>query len=217
MLATFSLEYLFALWALIYHRHTRFGQVAIMVLLCLGTFQLAEYNICTADGGRLWAEIGMVAITLLPPLGLYLIGIISGRLTSARISLALSLAFIASFFIIPNAIGFPICGGNYIILKTQTGLAFAYGWYYIGYLLWALWEGYKTLQTQQLVKPLRSGLVWLLGGYLAFMLPTGAVYLLSEKAREAIPSIMCGFALALAVIIMTNVLPRYHEVFPAKS
>lgn len=211
MLGTFSLEYLFAFWALIKHRKTRFGQIGILILLLLGTFQLAEYQICTIFPSRNWAVIGMFAITLLPPLGIYLIGLISGRLTSARISLAIGILFIAALFAVPNAVGQPVCGGNYVILKTTPLLGQAYGIYYIGYLIWALWEGSRTLR-QSLTTHLRTSLRWLLSGYVAFMLPTGIVYLLSIPDRNAIPSIMCGFALALAVILVTNVLPSYDRV-----
>ncbi len=216
MLTTFGAEYLFALWAFLFHRHTRFGQLSILMLLLLGTFQLSEYQICVNDPSRTWAVIGMVAITFLPPLGLYLIGLIRGNLISAQSSLGIACLFLIAFLLVPQAVGEPVCGGNYVILKTAPQLANAYGIYYIGYLLWALWEGWITLKTK-LPEAVRASLKWLLIGYIAFMLPTGIVYFVSEKSRDAVPSIMCGFALALAVIVIVNVLPLYHMEYPAKT
>jgi hypothetical protein len=46
-------------------------------------------------------------------------------------------------------------------------------------------------------------------GYLSFAVPMPVTGLLSPELRRATPSIMCGFALILAVILSVYVAPMY--------
>src|SRR5689334_11891738 len=81
MVATFLIELGLAGYVLFRYHVTRFGKVTAAVLLLLGTFQFAEYQICTRNGSvpMLWSRIGFVAITLLPLAGLYLVSIVSHK------------------------------------------------------------------------------------------------------------------------------------------
>jgi hypothetical protein len=43
------------------------------------------------------------------------------------------------------------------------------------------------------------------------MLPMGIVYALYEQARMAVASIMCGFAVGLAIILAWRIVPAYYQ------
>ncbi|GEM_PF-4205541 len=46
---------------------------------------------------------------------------------------------------------------------------------------------------------------------LAFIVPTTAVNLINPATLAGIPSIMCGFAVLLAIILAGEVLPSYYS------
>ena len=52
-----------------------------------------------------------------------------------------------------------------------------------------------------------KALKWLLAGYLVFVVPTTFVNIINPNTIEGIPSIMCGFAVLLAVILLLKVSP----------
>ena len=56
-------------------------------------------------------------------------------------------------------------------------------------------------------KSKRSALVWLNIGALSFLIPTAIAYGFVDGAANAIPSIMCGFAILYAIILTTRVVP----------
>ena len=210
MLSTFVLEWLLVIASLIRFRKTLFGQLSSLLLILLATFQLAEYLICTQAPTLIWARLGLVAITLLPPVGLHLLAVISGRLQAVRLSYGLALLFSLLFLLWPGVTNQPTCGGNYVIFHTSYSVAVAYAYYYLGYLLWGLWEALSTYRASS-DHQLRNLLTWMMIGYLSFMVPMAVVYLMNPTAREAIPSIMCGFALLLAFILSFKILPLYHR------
>lgn len=212
MLVTFSLEWLLAAYAFVIYRHTRFGQLTAATLFCLGLFQLVENKICTGGPNQLATTIGLIAITLLPPLGLHLITHITGHRIVLRISYFVAAIFILGFVLYPALVTSPsVCTGNYIIVFLTPKLGLAYGLYYFGFLFWAIHEALGGRATNRL-KEYRAVLGWLIAGYLSFLLPMALVYFFSEPAREAVPSIMCGFAVILAIILTFRVLPLYHRI-----
>ena len=51
-------------------------------------------------------------------------------------------------------------------------------------------------------------------GYASFMVPMGFIYIISPASRAAVPSIMCGFAIILGLILTLRVIPEYHREEP---
>jgi hypothetical protein len=80
-----------------------------------------------------------------------------------------------------------------------------YGWLMVGvgYAMQAA-RALKELSKQ---KALRGFAL----GYMAFIVPTTAVNIIDPNTISGIPSIMCGFAVILAIIITTVVLPNYFK------
>jgi len=215
MVATLVLELLLAVFVFVRHHTTRFGKVAGLVLILLATFQFAEYRICMGESGSaLWSRIGFVAITLLPLSGLYLVSLVSNKPHFLKLGYVTATGFILYFIVVPKAITGAICGGNYVIFNTSNDLYRLYGFYYLGFLLLGIWESIEAISSLKGRATSRTALRWLIVGYLSFMGPVGILYILVPSTRNALASIMCGFAVALAVILAFKVVPafdRAHE------
>jgi hypothetical protein len=213
MLATFAIESLLAVYVLARHSRTRFGRVAGSVLILLATFQFAEYQICRIDADFLgwWARIAFVDITLLPLAGLYLVSLISSQPHFLKLGYVTAAGFIIYFLLVPKSITHAICGGNYVVFNMSNDLYRLFGFYYFGFLLLGIWESVEKIGS------LRSGrskttLQWLIVGYLSFMAPMGLAYILFPVTRNAVASVMCGFALMLAFILTFKVLPAQERL-----
>lgn len=211
MLATFIIEFSLAAYTFIRFHTTKFSRLAIATLIFLGLFQIAEYQICSGVDPVFWSRIGFVAITLLPPLGIHLISLITGKYHYTRFAYSLAVLYSFIFLFVPRAITGTVCGGNYVIFNTAQDLSWTYGIYYSGLLLLGLWEIIEEMRVGN--KNNFSLLAWLAVGYCSFMVPMGIVYSLSPAARHAIPSIMCGFAVTLAVLLSMIIVPKYHSKY----
>jgi hypothetical protein len=215
MVGTFVLELFLALWLLFRHHTTRFSKTACAVLLLLATFQLAEYQICGGSAhGVVWARVGFVAITLLPLAGLYLVSLVSHKPHFLKLGYASAIAFVVYFLLVPKSITGAICGGNYVLFNTSTDLYRLYGIYYLGFLLLGVWESIEHLSSDGAQASSKLALQWLIAGYISFMAPMGVLYVLLPGVRSASASIMCGFAVLLALILTFRVVPAYDRRNP---
>jgi len=216
MIATLAIELSLAVFVFLRHGTTRFAKVAGLVLILLATFQFAEYRICTGTGevSLLWARIGFVAITLLPLAGLYLVSLVSHKQHFLKLGYATAGAFVLYFLAVPKSIPGAICGGNYVLFDLSNDFYRLYGLYYIGFLLLGIWESLEQLGTDQRQTRSRKTLRWLIAGYMSFMAPMGIVYLFVPETRNAVASIMCGFAIALAIILGLKVVPAFDRTHP---
>lgn len=210
MAATFIIEIACALYLLWRYRLTRAAQLMTAILFCLATFQLAEYMVCgTALGisGLDWARIGYVAITLLPPLGLHLGLTIAGHQNKALIAFAYGSAvtFSAIFLFSGYGVQTEQCLGNYVIFSTTPWTVLPYAAYYYGWLLGGLVVFYRL---QKKARPnARKALRWLSAGYASFIVPTTVANIIDPATIAGIPSIMCGFAVLLALVLIMRVAP----------
>jgi len=213
MFATFAIELILAALLFVRYRVTRFGKVASLVLILLATFQFAEYRICTISGsGSLdWSRIGFVAITLLPLTGLYLVSLVSHKTHFLKLGYVSAIGFVLYFAFVPKSITGAICGGNFVVFNTSTDLYRLYGFYYWGFLLLGIWESIERIASLKRRTSTKRILQWWIVGYLSFMAPMGTVYLLFPSTRNAVASIMCGFALLLAFILAFKIVPAYHR------
>jgi hypothetical protein len=213
MLATFGIEIILAIVVFVRHRATRFGKTAGFVLILLAVFQFAEYRICTAEGALpvLWSRVGFVAITLLPLMGLYLVSLVSHKPHFLKLGYLSAAAFVVYFIFVPKAITGAICAGNYVIFNTSNDLYRLYGFYYLGFLLLGIWESVEKIASLKRRTTSKRALQWLIVGYLSFMAPMGLAYITFPVTRNAVASIMCGFALTLAFILAFKVVPVFNR------
>lgn len=211
MAATFLIEAALLVYVIMRYKLSASGRAIVAILACLASFQLAEYMVCEGSPSTAsnWASFGFVVITFLPPLGLYLVNTIRpSRAGKRALFAAFSLAALFSvYFIVTPDILTATCTGNYVIFNIPEPYNVLHGFYYylvvFGSLLLARqgMHGSKSGNKRSLLK-------WYIIGILAFFIPSGIVGLLNLDAMQALPSIMCGFALILALILAFKIAPE---------
>lgn len=208
MLLTLVIEFFLAFYVLWRYKRTAVTKLVIAILLLLGTFQLAEYMICGGLGLTHieWARLGYVAITILPALGIHLILSLAKQkmlplLLLAYVSTAL---YVVYFAIAGQSVVARECAPNYALFDTQGYGALLYAGFYYGWLIVAL---ILTVLLARKKPKTTAVMLWMAVGYSAFIIPTTIANLTSPDTMAAIPSVMCGFAVLFAVILVWKVLP----------
>lgn len=212
MIATFVFEMVAALIVLLRYRHLKESKLVIAILVCLAVFQLAEYMICVAALGLSsldWARVGWVAISFLPPLGVHLGLTIAGKQQKLMIVLGYAIAVVFSvyFLAIGHGMQGSVCTGNYIIFDVAKPALYIYMAYYYVWLITGAAAAFLYAGAIA-EKPRREALQWLGVGYALFIIPTITVNMINPATMSAIPSIMCGFAVLLALVLLFAVTPR---------
>ncbi len=219
MLATLTVEAVLTVYTFWRYRLNEITRLATATLLCLGTFQLAEYFVCTGYGlhAEQWSRVGFVMITALPPLGIHLMHRLAdkpGRKVVAGAYASMS-AFMIFFLTYHAAFIGHQCTGNYVIFQMGTRVGGAYGIYYYGWIatgiiLGGKWANELKAKGEHVRKQLESVRA-LIVGYLVFLVPTALANSIKPESRAGIPSIMCGFAVIYALILTMYILPRMAE------
>lgn len=208
MLLTFIIEFGLALYTIFKYKLNPLSRLAVLMLLLLGVFQFTEYMICGGLGLNHieWAKIGYVSITLLPILGLHMSVVIAKRKALPLLAVAYASAAAYVYYFVTNvdSVISNVCTTNYAVFDMHGIAGSLYGLYYYGWLL----VGIATAmifarQNPKVAAPLR----WLAIGYVSFILPTSLANLLAPETLRAIPSVMCGFAVIFALIIVWRILP----------
>lgn len=208
MLATFLIEFGLVFYTLWRYKMTTLTRLAAVFLACLGIFQLSEYMLCGGLGlGHIeWVKLGFIAITLLPALGLHITATIAKASAKPLILAAYGTAaiFVGYFALVGGTSAIRECAPNYAILEVGGALSWAYVAYYYGWLLTAIgMAAYWARKTPSRATALR----WMVIGYSVFIIPTTLANLIDPATIHAIPSIMCGFAVLCAIILVWQVLP----------
>lgn len=214
MIATFVIELVCALYILFRYHLTPVSRIAVFVLFGLAIFQLAEYNICETAWGidsLSWARVGHVAITLLPPLGLHLATKLAGQRKPLLVGLAYASATIFSciFLFVGHGLTSQQCLGNYVIFDMASWAIWPYTIYYYGWLFVTVGYAIKVASWHK-QSAIRKALYVLAIGYLTFVVPTTAVNIIDPSTLAGIPSIMCGFAVILALMLTIGTVPLYY-------
>jgi len=212
MVATCVIETILFLYTLIRYKMTVITRLAAATLLLLATFQLCEFHVCrSGDTASVWSRAGFIAITLLPPLGIHLIKVISGRGSRLLVWAAYlaSLSFALIFGFSKTAFMSHVCAGNYAIFQLAPRLG---GWYF-GYYYGELFVGIalSLFLSIRAKRHIREALILQAVGFLIFVLPTAIVNDISPATIAGIPSIMCGFAVLYAGILTFGILPRMQR------
>lgn len=216
MIATMIIETTLAIYAVWRYKLNSAARLSVVMLLALATFQLSEYFVCTGVGSMAvpWSRVGFVAITLLPPLGLHLTHVLAGRQKRRLVYAAyLTMAgFVAFFLLAPGIFTGHKCNGNYVIFQFSANVTGAYSVYYFGWLaagigLGCYWANQLKARGGEAYRRLQSvrGIVV---GYLVFLVPSGLSMTIRPDSRRAVPSVLCGFAVFLALIVALYILPR---------
>lgn len=220
MLATLAIEGSLAGYALWRYKLTSVTKLIVALLLALGTFQLAEYLVCTGYGANAenWSRLGFVAITALPPLGVHIMHELAGKPKRALVNTAYATmaGFMVFFLTYKTAFIGHQCTGNYVIFQLGNQISglysmYYYGWLFVGITLGIHWANELREQGKASIKKLET-VKALLIGYLVFLVPVAVANTIRPETRRGIPSIMCGFAVLLAMILALYILPRVGEI-----
>lgn len=212
-----------AAYSLVKYPRGIFLAVVVLLLVCLASFQLAEYQICEDSPAHLftWTKMGLVGISLLPALGMHLIGTVTRRSLLIPFGYGCAIAYALIFIFVPGATMGADCLGNYVILRLSSGwLGRLYEFYYLGFVGLAMLELILRLSKRDRSgeRGFSRGLIgWTLFAFLSFTLPMALTAIISAELRKATPSIMCGFAVFFALIVTFYVAPRYARERDAVS
>jgi hypothetical protein len=209
MVATFLLEASMAIYTIVRYKLTLTGRLILGLLINLALFQAAEYFVCTESTAALTASrLGYAAITLLPFLAFYLMSVLT-RTVSKKIILATfaaTLALVAYFLTAPGAFNGYQCTGNYVIFQIGQSQFYIYSIFYFGLIAASLWKGVRFLGDKSGAKS-RQPVQWLIAGYLIFVVPVAVLVVVHPDTRAAVPSILCGFAIGMAVVLAARIAP----------
>jgi hypothetical protein len=208
MIATFAIEIIGAIYTLWKAKPSRVKTISVALCMALAIFQFAEFFVCTSSAATILAsKLGYVAITALPPLGLWLMATLIGKkyrvlvAASATAGIALAVGFLVNSSVFTSH----QCTGNYVIFGIGEPFTTIYGGYYFGLLLVGNIVGIKHWLLAK--KDNLRAYKWMLLGYWVFMVPVAILTILRPTTTRGVPSIMCGFAVLLAVILVTKVVP----------
>lgn len=211
MIATFIIEVVFALYTLYRYKWNKLTRLLVATLIFLAIFQFVEYFICTTGNSynEVLSRIGYVSITMLPPLGIHILATLKKFPYSKYVvGMAYSAAalFVVWFLIATHSLTNHVCQGNYVIFGVNQNAVVLYGLYYYGFVVGGLvLSALLASQTSQMKT--KQALYGMSLGYAGFIIPTTTANMLDPTTIRGIPSIMCGFAVILAIIIVTVVLP----------
>ncbi|HSX00406.1 MAG TPA: hypothetical protein VLH38_05210 [Patescibacteria group bacterium] len=210
MIATCIIEVTLMIYTLIRYRLSPLARLVYATLGLLAIFQLAEFNVCEGGGpsAAIWSRIGFAAITLLPPVGLHLIRMISKRVPLWWVGVAYITGFgLAGLFGFGASVfESHVCAGNYAIFQLKPPIG---GVYFVYYYFWLI-VGLATSLYISLTAALRmrEALIFQALGYLMLLLPVGIVNDIKPQTIHGIPSIMCGFAVLYALTLVFGIVPR---------
>lgn len=216
MLATLIIESCLAIYTFWRYKFNILTKLITSMLVCLAIFQLAEYFVCTGIGSMAapWSRVGFVAITALPPLGLHIMHILAGKSQRKLVygAYATMVGYWLFFLLSPGAFTGHKCTGNYVIFQFTANVTGTYSVFYFGWLLAGIGLGFRW--ANQLMASGKSKLrqlqsvQGLILGYLVFLVPSAISMVVKPEARRGIPSVLCGFAILLALVLTFYILPR---------
>lgn len=219
MIATLITESFLALYTFWRYKLDHITRLAITMLVCLASFQLAEYFVCTGYGSHAeeWSRLGFIMITALPPLAIHLMHKLADKPIGKTVygTYAVMTGFMIFFLTYHAAFIGHQCTGNYVIFQMGNSVGGAYTIYYYGLLALGIGLGIKWAEELKNkgdnVRHKLESVRALIVGYLVFLVPTALANSIKPETRRAIPSVMCGFAVLFALILTLYIVPRMAE------
>lgn len=200
-----------AIYTLIRYKLTQTARLILGLIINLAIFQVAEYFVCTQSTIAVFAARGgYAAITFLPPLAFYLMSQLTQPLPKkvAIPMFSFTAALVTYFLLAPQVFSSYQCTGNYVIFQIGRIPMLIYGAFYFGLIAISMWKGVRYLNNHK--KPSHKSYLavwWLLAGYIIFISPVAILVVLHPDTRRAVPSLLCGFAVSMAIILTAKVAP----------
>jgi hypothetical protein len=181
-------------------------RTAAVLLILLAGYQFAEVLVCARPATPAFSRLAYFIITWMPPFGLWLAVACDGRRRKVLRTVA------AAYFAAAAALCVWILADAGVITRSICELVIAryfvarpfdiaYGLYYQSALLWIVFGAGMAMAAAGDVVD-RKHLASLQLGVLGFMAPALAVRMLFGGRGDLLPSVMCHFALVLAVSLV---------------
>ena len=205
-IATAVFEVTVAIWALRGPGRKPIIRTTSAILLLLAAYQLVEVLVCShVPVYRFMPQMAFIVVTWLPPLGLLLIAQLSP--SQSTINYAISYFMLAVAFGIVVWIAFDerfvsdsVCNIVYAKYTNPYPRFLIYSWFYwlglFAMVALSTWGVRRTDHSKD-----RQLLKLVLLGSLGFIIPGVIVTRFVAPAEGALPSILCHFALVLAVFL----------------
>lgn len=205
-IATAFFEISVAIWALRGPGRKPIIRTTSAILILLAAYQLVEVLVCTrAPVYGFMPQMAFIVVTWLPPLGLLLIAQLSPSQSSVNYAisyfmLAVALSIVVWIAFDDRFVSDSVCNIVYAKYSSPLPRFRIYAWFYwIGLFgmisLSALGvRNSDDLGQQRLLKTV-------LMGSLGFIVPAVVVNHFVTAAQGALPSVMCHFALVLAIFL----------------
>jgi hypothetical protein len=103
------------------------------------------------------------------------------------------------------------CTGNYVIFQIGQNLTMVYGVYYFGLIAQSILTGVYFIRSKE-SDINKLAVKWFVAGYFFFIVPVAFLNVLHPNTGQAIPSILCGFAVTLALVLVAKIAPLYLEI-----
>lgn len=213
------------IWTLFGRGRKSILRTSAAILFLLAAYQIIEVVLCSnPEGLKVFGRIAFMVVLWLPPTGLLLLNWLAGKkATWLRIYTIVFFAVAAFIFIWllvdRTPIGVSVClvvfarYGDVMSLSLNQVYA---GFYQLGLISMLFISAILSVRTEDVVQRRLTG--QLLFGCLAFMVPTLVVVNLFDITRGAFSSILCHFALFLAIFICRLIwLERKHAGTLAQS
>ena len=224
-LLTAGVEIAGAVWALRGPGRRPLVRNVAFILFFLAGYQIVEAVFCSGllpATGSLLPRLAFMLVAWLPPLGLLLIarlwpGASPGPGWFARGMFLLCAGLVAAIALSPQFVSQSVCLIVFARYSHPSPLYQTYGYFYQGGLMGMLFlSAYGVMVCDDRKQRLLLGQVLL--GSLAFIIPSLAVVSIVPVAENALPSILCHFALLLALFLLRLVqIERREQVEAAEA
>lgn len=212
MIATFLIEITFVIYTVYRYKLNKLAKLLIATLVFLAIFQFVEFFVCETGNSynEILSRIGYMSITMLPPLGIHILATLKKFPYSKYLVIAaytIAALFVSYFLVFTHSLTNHVCQGNYVIFGVDPNATILYATYYYGFIVGGLMLSMQ-LATKTTDKKLKQALLGMSLGYAGFIIPTTSANIVNPTTIQGIPSIMCGFAVILALVIVMIVLPN---------
>ncbi len=205
-ICTAIFEITIAIWALRGPGRRPIVRTTCAILLLLAAYQIVEVLVCSSSLSiGFMPQLAFIVVTWLPPLGLLLVAQLSPSqtMTNYAISyfmLAVALGIVVWIAFDSRFVSDSVCNVVYAKYSTPLPRFRFYGWFYwiglFGMIALSAWgvRASRDAVQQKLLKHV-------LYGSLGFIVPAVLVTRYVAPGEGALPSILCHFALILAVFL----------------
>jgi len=207
----FCIEFVILLVVIIFNRKHPFFWSIISLITLLQLYQLSEFLICINVGVDITARIAYVIITFLPPTGYFLCTrIVNWKFPDYWIGFAGALALSIYYLSVPGSVTLVDC--NPLYANYDYNISTIYGIFYMGIIVYSILFLVAHLIFRRENIESKFSLI-MITGYISFLAPMYLMVWIDTSWAKVIPSVMCKYALLLAVIlgIFSFIKPKQKE------